>query len=179
MKQNLMRWSGNMLRNGARAIALGPRRVGPFIWWCLIDQRLAIWTSLAGPVAAVLADYSFGSGVLVASLRWGLVTWFVLACVMWVCSGRIDASYPLMIYLGQQITAMVKVYAIFRLAQQRWFNRGDQKAGAGGKGLAWFQRGMAFYLTSMSCVLLVAALAIHGDVVRLIGWRELVGILGI
>ena len=26
---NLRRWSGNMLRNGARAIALGPRQVGP------------------------------------------------------------------------------------------------------------------------------------------------------
>ena len=32
MVQNLRRWSGNMLRNGARAIALGPRRVGLFTW---------------------------------------------------------------------------------------------------------------------------------------------------
>ncbi|MDP6391223.1 MAG: glycosyltransferase, partial [Alphaproteobacteria bacterium] len=37
MWDNFMRWSGNMLRNGSRAIALGPFRVGPFIWWCLID----------------------------------------------------------------------------------------------------------------------------------------------
>ncbi len=41
MKENLKRWSGNTLRNGQRAIALGPRTTGFFIWWCLIDQRIA------------------------------------------------------------------------------------------------------------------------------------------
>ena len=29
MVQNYRRWSGNMLRNGARVIALGPKRVPP------------------------------------------------------------------------------------------------------------------------------------------------------
>ena len=68
MMQNLRRWSGNMLRNGARAIALGPRRAGFFIWWCLVDQRIAIWTTLVAPALAVsgavittpwfLADYA-------------------------------------------------------------------------------------------------------------------------
>ncbi len=54
MVQNLRRWSGNMLRNGSRAIALGPRRVGFFIWWCIIDQRLAMWTMLFSPVLAAV-----------------------------------------------------------------------------------------------------------------------------
>ena len=35
MVQNFRRWSGNMLRNGSRAIALGPRRMPFFIWWCI------------------------------------------------------------------------------------------------------------------------------------------------
>jgi mannuronan synthase len=41
MVENLRRWSGNMLRNGYRAILLGPTKMPFFIWWCLIDQRLA------------------------------------------------------------------------------------------------------------------------------------------
>src|SRR5437588_3333795 len=47
VQQNLLRWSGNMLRNGSRALALGPRRCGFFIWWCVLDQRMSIWTSLS------------------------------------------------------------------------------------------------------------------------------------
>lgn len=40
--QNMRRWFGNMLRNGNRAIALGPNKTGWFIWYCLLDQRLSI-----------------------------------------------------------------------------------------------------------------------------------------
>jgi mannuronan synthase len=178
MKQNLLRWSGNLLRNGSRAIALGPRRVGPFIWWCLIDQRIAIWTSLAGPLLALMAALVLGPEVLLAYLLWVLVTRLVLATVMWVYAGRFDASYPLLIYLSQQITALVKVYAIFRLAQQRWFNRGDQKSAQGKHGLVRFQRGMAIYLTALSATVLVAAIAVQSNLVRLIGLRELAMILG-
>ena len=46
MVENLRRWSGNMLRNGYRAILLGPRRMPFFIWWCCVDQRIAMWTML-------------------------------------------------------------------------------------------------------------------------------------
>jgi glycosyltransferase Alg8 len=50
----MLRWFGNMLRANSRAIALGPRRIGLFAWWCLIHQRLSMWTPLLGPVVAVL-----------------------------------------------------------------------------------------------------------------------------
>ncbi|HEY9654410.1 MAG TPA: glycosyltransferase, partial [Crinalium sp.] len=40
MYQNMRRWFGNMLRNGSRAMALGPVRVGLYPWYCLLDQRL-------------------------------------------------------------------------------------------------------------------------------------------
>lgn len=55
MVQNFRRWSGNMLRNGARAIALGPRAMPFFIWWCVVDQRIAMWTMMVSPVLAVFA----------------------------------------------------------------------------------------------------------------------------
>ncbi|MBL4603906.1 MAG: glycosyltransferase, partial [Emcibacteraceae bacterium] len=56
MVQNFRRWSGNMLRNGARAIALGPKKMPFFIWWCLIDQRLSMWTMLFSPVLAIIGS---------------------------------------------------------------------------------------------------------------------------
>src|SRR5262249_40321138 len=51
---NLRRWSGNTLRNSARVIALGPRKLGLFPWWCTVDQRLCNWTALVGPAATLL-----------------------------------------------------------------------------------------------------------------------------
>jgi hypothetical protein len=48
----MRRWFGNMLRASGRAIALGPRQVGLFAWWCLIDQRISMWTPLLLPLSA-------------------------------------------------------------------------------------------------------------------------------
>ncbi|MCH2166611.1 MAG: glycosyltransferase family 2 protein, partial [Oceanicola sp.] len=73
MVQNLRRWSGNMLRNGSRALALGPRQVGPFIWWCILDQRLAIWTMLISPVLALMALYVQPSYLI------GVALWIMLS----------------------------------------------------------------------------------------------------
>src|SRR3546814_11999816 len=49
----MRRWFGNMFRTSGRAIALGPRRMGLFTWWCIVDQRLSIWTTLIGPTVAI------------------------------------------------------------------------------------------------------------------------------
>ena len=73
MVANLRRWSGNMLRNGLRAIALGPRTVGPFIWWCLIDQRIAIWTTLVSPVLAFYGSL-LAPSYAISALLWILAT---------------------------------------------------------------------------------------------------------
>src|SRR5260370_9623194 len=79
VQQNLMRWSGNTLRNGARALALGPRRCGFFIWWCVFDQRISIWTSLCGPVMALVVSFATSFKALVAYLVWVLFTRTVIA----------------------------------------------------------------------------------------------------
>jgi len=55
MTQNFRRWSGNMLRNGTRALKLGPNKIGFFIWWCVMDQRIAMWTMLVSPIVAIAA----------------------------------------------------------------------------------------------------------------------------
>ncbi|MEM6312239.1 MAG: glycosyltransferase, partial [Pseudomonadota bacterium] len=56
MVQNFRRGSGNMVRTGARAIALGPTAMPFFIWWCVVDQRIAMWTMMVSPVMAVLGS---------------------------------------------------------------------------------------------------------------------------
>ena len=40
--QNMRRWSGNMLRNGTRAMSLGPLHLGPYLWLGVFDQRISM-----------------------------------------------------------------------------------------------------------------------------------------
>lgn len=65
--QNMRRWYGNMLRNSDRAIALGIRKNGWFMFWCLIDQRISYWTSLITPgllIISLLQQNWLWSGVI-------------------------------------------------------------------------------------------------------------------
>ncbi|MGL5083845.1 MAG: glycosyltransferase [Microcoleaceae cyanobacterium] len=132
---NMRRWFGNMLRSNSRAISLGPSVVGLFPWWCLVDQRISMWTSLITP------------GLLILSLVTG--KWlFAGIIVAWVCFSR-----PLMlliIFLGrpshlkpihfpilvatQWTSSVIKVWNQMNMAQQSWNNRGNQKITAGASG---------------------------------------------
>ena len=161
MVENLRRWSGNTLRNGWRAIRLGPRRVPPFIWWCLIDQRISIWTTLLGPLLAILGTIAAGPLFLVGYIVYVAVTRLALACVLFAFTPRIDWNFVWCLYVSQIVTAVVKLYMIWRLPKQRWSNRGNQRAaGPGGRLVGALRSGMAGYLTLLSCsaLLLVAGL---------------------
>jgi len=135
MVQNLRRWSGNMLRNGARAVALGPRRAGLFIWWCLVDQRLAMWTTLAAPALVISGAAVTTPWFMVGYATWILATRLMQSCVLWLYSREADPVYPPLLYFNQVVNAVVKVMCMLRLSKQRWTNRGDQRAG--------FERGLA------------------------------------
>jgi mannuronan synthase len=162
MIENLRRWSGNMLRNGSRAIRLGPRRMPLFIWWCLVDQRIAMWTMLFGPLCALLLSMRFGWAVLWGYFAYVLVTRFIAALILSAYSPRFDLNYVWCLYANQLLNAAVKVYMIWRLPAQRWANRGNQVAGAGGQRLlAKVRAVIAAYLTvvSVAGLLLAATLA--------------------
>ncbi|MGR3762299.1 glycosyltransferase (plasmid) [Roseobacteraceae bacterium NS-SX3] len=130
MVQNFRRWSGNMLRNGARAIALGPRVVTPFIWWCLVDQRIAMWTMLVSPTLAVLTLFA-EPAYLLHCLIWIVLSRTVLCLFLFRYARSTDLSWPFILYFNQIINAGVKVYMIFHLSKQKWSNRGNQSAGDG------------------------------------------------
>jgi mannuronan synthase len=160
MVENLRRWSGNVLRNGWRAIELGPRRMPPFIWWCLVDQRISIVTTLLGPMIALVGALQFGWVFLAAYMIFVAVTRLMLALVLFAYSPRVDLNYVWCLYVNQLVNAGVKLYMLWRLPQQRWANRGNQQAGqqAGQRGvglLARFQNGMAVYLTTLSVATVV------------------------
>ena len=167
MVQNLRRWSGNMLRNGTRAIRLGPRRVGFFIWWCLVDQRLSMWTVLVGPLLAIGGAVLLTPAFLVAYLTWILLTRLGQSLVLWSYSRQVVLSYPPLLYVNQFVNAAVKVFCLFRLSRQRWSNRGDQRSGFS-NGLAdSLRNAMAGFLTTVSVVGLVIVIITYAGLVRL------------
>lgn len=149
MQANLLRWSGNMLRNGTRGIALGPKKVGLFIWWCLVDQRIAIWTSLVGPIAAITASIFVDPSFIIIYIIWVAFTRFIISCFLFPHSKRINMSYPFLMYFGQISNALAKAYIWFRLPKQRWANRGNQKAAMKENWQLRVRNGIAFYLTTL------------------------------
>lgn len=156
MIENLRRWSGNMLRNGSRAIALGPRRMPVFIWWCLIDQRLAMWTMLFGPLCALVGVIKLGPMFLLAYGVYVAVTRLVTALVLFTYSRTVDLNFTWSLYANQLMNSIVKLYMIWRLPKQRWVNRGNQRAGASGGAMLTAARNlMAVYLTGFSLLLLI------------------------
>ena len=145
--QNLLRWSGNMLRNGKRALRLGPRRVGPFIWWCILDQRIAMWSCLVGPVALLGGSLLVDPALILTFPLWVMLTRGLQSCLLFIYHRRIDITFPAMLYFNQIAGSLVKIYILFRLPMQRWANRGDQRANdARGQAWRWKER-LALYLT--------------------------------
>lgn len=117
----MVRWFGNMLRTNSRALALGPRRIGLFTWWSILDQKLGIWTTLAGPISVLLAAVFVEPLVIPAYLAWVMATRYVFCWVLATVRGRaFPINWPLLLYFGQIVGAAVKSYVLFRLDLQRW-----------------------------------------------------------
>lgn len=116
----MRRWFGNMLRTNGRAVALGPARAGLFAWWCIIDQRVAMWTSLTGPVFAIFLSVKHSWSFALLYLVWiGFTRWVMTVMLL---SARSDVTwyYPFLMYYNQIWGACIKTYAFFRLDRQSW-----------------------------------------------------------
>jgi glycosyltransferase Alg8 len=179
MKENLRRWSGNTLRNGARAIALGPNKAGYFIWWCLIDQRCAIWTMFIGHLTIVVLACTKNSNILCASLIWIAFSRLCISSMLFIHARRIDMSFPFLIYLNQFMSTIIKIYIVFRLPQQRWQNRGNQHSGFEAQYAQRVKGWVASYLTifyCLCCLLLIlillklVSLPTMGDILTMFSW---------
>lgn len=116
----MVRWFGNMVRNIGRAIALGPGRVGGFIWWSLIDQRLSMWTALIGPITALLVAVLYSWQVLAAYVLWILASRLVNCVMIFLLGGVFHPWFPLLLYYNQFVGALIKIYMTFFPHLQRW-----------------------------------------------------------
>ncbi|MHA6345148.1 glycosyltransferase [Roseivivax sp. CAU 1761] len=117
----MRRWFGNMLRTNGRAVALGPRRIGAFTWWSIVDQRLSIWTTLAGPIAILLTAIFATPAVIPAYIAWVMFTRYLFCWALSVFrGGGFPIVYPALLYFGQISGAAIKSWALFRLDRQKW-----------------------------------------------------------
>ena len=167
MVQNFRRWSGNMLRNGSRALALGPRKIGFFIWWCVLDQRIAMWTMLVSPILALMASGLHSPSYIVSYVIWIAVSRMMLSLVLYSYSRRVNLAFPFILYFNQLINAGVKVYCLFRLSNQRWTNRGDQRSQEGSGMVEVLRNVMASYLTTIYVFLLALGILVYSELLDL------------
>lgn len=116
----MRRWFGNMLRMSGRCIALGPGRLGWFTWWCLIDQRISMWTPLVGPVAVTLLALAVSPVFLYAYLVWVMGTRFLQNLALLTARPLVSGLYPPLLYFTQVYGAFIKTWVLFRLDRQRW-----------------------------------------------------------
>jgi len=154
-----------MLRNGARAIALGPSAMGWFVWWCINDQRIAMWTCLAGPIALIFGAFLWTPVLLLALPPWVLLTRSLLSIFLFYHHRRVDPLFPFILYANQIGSSILKIYILFRLPMQRWANRGDQRSFSkidwGMKLKGW----MATYITLLWCLVFTLAVVHYTGVV--------------
>ncbi|MCS6623225.1 glycosyltransferase family 2 protein [Roseibacterium beibuensis] len=124
------RWFGNMLRANGRAIALGAPRLGFFVWWALVDQRVSIWSSLAGPVATVLLAIFLSPVFIVYYFAWAIFTRTVMSLAAASNYGRISPIWPFLMYYNQIWGAMMKSKLLFHLDRQCWTRQSIQRGGS-------------------------------------------------
>ena len=114
------RWYGNTLRNNDRALAVGWRKVGFFIWMCILDQRLSMWTSLVGISGAAILSLFKSFIYLPMYVAWVLIVRTAQMAVITYCGHRVSMkTIPLMLY-NQWIGAFIKIHSYFNLSNQKW-----------------------------------------------------------
>ncbi|MDO9570954.1 MAG: glycosyltransferase [Hydrogenophaga sp.] len=162
--QLMFRWYGNMARNNGRALGLGLQRMPPFIWLSLLDQRISMWTSLLGPVTALVGTYHYGSHILVAYMAWVVMTRTLFLWVL-VPDGFVVRllHLPLQLY-DQWIGSLLKIGASFFIDRQHWAKAGHAQRQAGAQGwslrtiLAWYRLVLAALLFLFFSLLLTGVL---------------------
>ncbi|KFX69190.1 glycosyl transferase [Pseudomonas taeanensis MS-3] len=156
----MFRWYGNNLRQNSRALHLGPWRLGWFTCVVLFDQRVSMWTSLLGPVVAILASIKYSIVFMLIYLLWIGLTRLLLTLLLLTSGHRVGPAFPLILYYNQIVGALVKVYVFFRLDRQSW-TRQDTKLDRGLQSYqrwfnTWSSRAMTFSAASVFLAVLMS-----------------------
>jgi glycosyltransferase Alg8 len=165
--QLMLRWFGNMLRTNFRAIALGPRKMGMFTWWCLIDQRVSMWTPLIGPMIALFFALGKSALFLYTYALWVGFTRLIQALTLLSVRPTISGLYPLMIYFAQVYGALLKTYILFRLDRQRWTRQNIAVESGLSPWAARMRSLSSLYLHGLALGVLAAVVALATNVLSL------------
>ncbi len=124
------RWFGNTLRNNSRALQLGPKKVGWYIWYAILDQRLVMWTSLVGLVSAIILSVVYSPLYLLFFFAWVVMIRLFQLFVIAFFGHRVNwRMVPLLLYT-QWVGALIKIKAFYNLSDQSWSKNNDiQKSG--------------------------------------------------
>lgn len=166
---NVRRWSGNSLRHSWRAFVLGPRKLGWFCWYSLLDQRIAIWTVLVGPLLAILALLAGKFEITVGFVLWMLISRIAHASISWKHGRRFSAYYLPLQILSDWTIALTKVWVLFHPAKQRWMNRGARSLDSTKASASYRVRtALAHYLYGFTCVTAVVGIGIVSGLLPLL-----------
>ncbi len=123
------RWYGNTLRNNARALKVGWKKTGFFIWLAILDQRLSMWTSLVGITGAIMLSLFKSFIYLPFYIAWVLLVRVIqMSIIAWRGHPVSMLTIPLMLY-NQWVGALIKIKAAFHLADQSWSKGGAAQGG--------------------------------------------------
>lgn len=123
----MMRWFGNMLQINGRALGLGPARTGLFAWWCVLDQRISMWTSLTGPTFALFLGIKHSWSFVALYLVWIGFTRWVMTLMLLSARPGVSGYYPFLMYYNQIWGSCIKTYAFFRLDRQSWTRQNEHR----------------------------------------------------
>ncbi|MBN8521131.1 MAG: glycosyltransferase family 2 protein [Alphaproteobacteria bacterium] len=118
--QLMFRWFGNMLRTNERALDVPPHITGFFTWWCLLDQRISMWTSLSGPVFVTMLCLKYSLSFLWVYLVWIGFTRLIMTFMLLTTRTQTSWMYPFLLYYNQIYGSFIKTYVFFRLDRQSW-----------------------------------------------------------
>jgi glycosyltransferase Alg8 len=116
----MLRWFGNMLRTNARVLKLGPERMPLFVWWAFVDQRLSMWTTLAGPVFAGMLTTIYGPIIIAYYFVWVAFIRWIMTLMVWTARPKVSWLYPFLLYYNQIYGSLIKTWVLFRLDRQSW-----------------------------------------------------------
>lgn len=116
----MFRWYGNSLRQNGRAMKLGPRRLGAFTYYVLLDQRILMWTGLFGLALAIGASLQHGPATFLAFVLWVGITRLVMSWLLLLSGHPIGPAFPVLLYYNQVVGSITKIAVFFRLDQQSW-----------------------------------------------------------
>jgi glycosyltransferase Alg8 len=116
----MTRWYGNMLRNNGRSLELGLKNMPLWTWISFLDQRICPWTTLLGPVSALMLSLANSGWFMVFYLVWVILTRLLQLWVVVIQGHRMKLVDLPLLSTEQWYGSLIKIYCSVNLHKQVW-----------------------------------------------------------